>query len=167
MHFSDTTVALDCMATKLGHRMWKYVARMGSLCAVAAVVVLMSCLGASGALAHIVTTVTVRNNTAFAMTFRSPGGQILGTVSPSPTGIAGAGGGTLTFTVDSNIPTIASIHFYLENGPRGCRFDTSYTTSGGYTKMATSSGGTFVGCAAGAISFDPTTHDYSITFTLN
>jgi hypothetical protein len=146
--------------------MWKCVAHMGSLCAVAAVVVLMSCLGASGALAHIVTTVTVRNNTAFAMTFRSPAGQILGTVSPGPAGIA-AGGETLTFTVDSHIPTIASIHFYLENGSRVCRFDTSYTANGGYTKMATSSGGTFVGCAAGAISFDPTTHDYSITFTLS
>ncbi len=147
--------------------MLKYVARMGALGAVAAVVVPMSCLGASEALAHTVTTVTVRNNTAFAMTFRSPAGQILGTVSPGPTGIAGAGGGTLTFTVDSHIPTVASIHFYLENGSRGCRFDTSYTANGGYTKMAASSGGTFVSCAAGAISFDPTTRDYSITFTLN
>jgi hypothetical protein len=146
--------------------MGKYVSRMRWLGAVAALVVPMSCLGMGEALAHIVTTITVRNNTAFAMTFRSPAGQILGTALPGPTGIA-AGGGTLTLAVDSHIPTVASIHFYIENGARGCRFDTSYTANGGYTKMATSSGGTFVICAAGEISFDPTTRDYSITFTLN
>src|ERR1700676_4976092 len=86
---------------------------------------------------------------------------------PQPPGIAAASGGTSIFTVDSNISTIAAIHFYFENGSRGCRFDTSYTTGGGYTKMAASSGGTFVTCTAGTINFNATTHDYSITFTLN
>lgn len=124
-------------------------------------------MGAGAAQAGLLTSVTVKNNTAFAMTFRSPSGQILGTVSPNPPGVAPASGGQSLFSVNSSFTDIASIHFYFENGTRGCKFDTSYTTGGGYTQAATSSGSTFVSCSASITAFNPTTHNYSITFTLN
>ncbi|HYD71066.1 hypothetical protein [Azospirillum sp.] len=135
--------------------------------ALAAAAAAMTLAGAASAQAGMLTTVTVKNNTAYPMTFRSPSGQILGTVSPNPPGVAPINGGTSIFTVNSTYSNIASIHFYFENGSRGCKFDTSYTTSGGYTKAATSSGSTYVSCTATLTSFNSITHDYTITFTLN
>jgi hypothetical protein len=108
----------------------------------------------------------VTNNYTALTSFYELSGQILGTVTPSTPNPAAANGGQTTFSVNSGVANTAAIHFYYRNGGNECKFDTSYTTGGGYTDSGTPSGGV-TSCTASITATNPTTHDYSITFTLN
>lgn len=126
----------------------------------------------ASASAQMTTTITVKNSTAYVMNFSLHGAtlssSILGTVSPSPAGVAIPAGSSFVFVVTSPYPDIAAAHFYFENTGvfEGCRFDTSYTTAGSWTTGATSSGLTSIPCSAKLTVNDFTTHDYSVLFTL-
>lgn len=138
---------------------------IGIILAAAAGIALGGAASAANA-GTVVTSVTINNQTTYPMNFRVNSGQILGTVTPSTPANVPAGGST-TFSVSSGFTDIASLHFYYENTSvsRGCKFDTAYTNGGGWTKSGASSGGTTITCTAAIPNVNPTTHDYSATFT--
>jgi hypothetical protein len=127
----------------------------------------MIALSSAGAASATVASITVKNTSTNGVTFSEQSGQILGTVTPTtPAPIAALGTGS--FSVNSS-QTTASVHFFYNPTTgvgKGCHFDTSYTSSGGYTDSGYSSGSVSATCTATITSTNTTTHDYSVTFTI-
>jgi hypothetical protein len=129
---------------------------------------------AAKAEAGLVTTVVVKNQLKKPVSLDFPYvKQILGKLSPSiPNNIPS--GTSTTFTVTSPYSDIASIHFSYTTGTQSCRFDTSLTTTPTivgtsipkWTKNASSTGSTYVGCDSKITSANSTGYHYTVEFTM-